>query len=82
MAHTSDQGDAAITSDFVSSEGPQPQYYEEWDFSVTSADAVQKVTMDHSVNITSTRAYGEGLYGAERYGGASGLMSEIITSVA
>jgi hypothetical protein len=72
----------AITSDFVSSEGPQPQLYEAWDFSVTATDAVQKVAMDHTVNIDDVTAYGEGLYGEGRYGGASGLLMEIITSVA
>ena len=39
---------AAISSDFVSSEGPQSQLFETWDFSVTAADATQKVSMDHT----------------------------------
>jgi hypothetical protein len=48
MDHTSDQGDGAITTVFVSSEGPQPQLFEEWDFSVTAVDATSKPTMDHT----------------------------------
>ena len=48
MDHTSDQGDAAISSDFESSEGPQSQKYKVWDFSVTSSDATQEITMDYT----------------------------------
>jgi len=45
--HTSEPA-AAISSDFVSSEGPQSQLFVEWDFSVTASDATQEVLMDHT----------------------------------
>lgn len=73
----------AITSDFESSGGPQSQKYKAWDFfEVTATEADQKVTMDYTENLNLTLTYGEGLYGAERYGGASRLLTEIVTSVA
>ncbi|NVM22098.1 MAG: hypothetical protein HWN68_10010 [Desulfobacterales bacterium] len=81
MDYTSDQGDAAISSDFVSSEGPQPQLFEEWDFEVSSSNTAVKVSMDHIVSLTVDTGYGELKYGEGLYGGDNGLVVEIITSV-